>query len=251
MTTAYMIAESYSHRTRVPGTSLYDRQFTSRTIPARIVKVINLKYVRRAYGRVNEWRVYFDIPANTPGNESGAQRNKSGSVNDAPRFFSTHEAATKALILDQKKRNNNVARRSAVEAINVTRDDADRAARRVYDRAIQEAQNAYQAVRAENRNAAQADIDAIPEAEETGTLESEIVENHLGVHVRIEHFRSNAPSDRRSNAYQWHINNTEAFTHTTTAQRDYYNVSPPRVNRPARDSNWALGLVLPTFVDED
>ena len=252
MTTAYMIAESYIQRTRVPGTSMYDRQTTSRTIPARIIKVINLKYVRRAYGRVNEWRVYFDIPADAPGNDSGAQRNRSESMNNAPRFFSTHEAATKALILDQKKLTNNRARRSAVEAIQDTRNQQDQVARRAYDLAVRQAHEAYQATRQELRNAAQADIDAIPPVEETDALEAEVIEGHLIVHSSINHFRSNAPSDRRANAYAWHHTNTEAFTLTTQAQRDFYNVSP-NVNaaRPAHDSAWASSLTLPTFVDED
>ena len=128
MTTAYMIAEAYQHRTAVEA----GREWTYQDIPARIIKVTNVKYVRQAHARRNEWMVYFDISENDrrEGQTGSTTRMEPVHSGSGPRFFANHHAASKALILDGKTQANRDARQDQVRAINRRRDEAINAARR-------------------------------------------------------------------------------------------------------------------------
>mgnify|MGYP003660528568 CR=1 FL=1 len=98
-----------------------------RATPARIVKVADAKYVRRAYARANEWLFEFTLP----------NGDKVSTVAAEVRVFSSHVEATRALLLDgdldAQRDTVEAARRVARNQRNDARDAADATYREALD----------------------------------------------------------------------------------------------------------------------
>lgn len=249
MTTAYMIAEAYQHRTEVPGSSNWaGREWTYQDIPARIIKVTNVKYVRQAHARRNEWMVYFDISENDrrEGQTGSTTRMEPVHSGGGPRFFANHHAASKALILDGKTQANRDARQDQVRAINRRRDEAIDAARNVYEQAVRAARIAHNDTANELRETAERERQDIPEVQDTGNMKAEVQAAHNIVAARVEKFRSNKPSSRRWNSYSW--NEEEIFRSASSTEA--MNVQTTSMALIPSSSNWAHVLALPTIIQD-
>ena len=250
MTTAYMIAEAYQHRTPVQDSSNWaGREWTYQDIPARIIKVTNVKYVRQAHARRNEWMVYFDISEDDRREgQTGSTTRMEPVVNGVgPRFFANHQAASKALILDAKTEANRVARQAQVRVINNRRNDAIEEARGVYEEAVRQARFAYNATSSDLRATAERERQDIPEAHDTGNMKAEVQAAHNIVAARVKRFRSNKPSSRRWNSYSW--NEEENFRSASSTEAMNVEVSS-MAHKPSSPQAFTSVLALPTILED-
>ena len=249
MTDAYIIAESFVQRTRTPGTSIYDRLFDEVTIPARIIKVLNIRWVRKAYARSNAWEVSFTIPRSyLIDTESTAGLHQSIPAFEAPRFFATHEGASKALILDRKNADNSAQRASSVQQAQAADTERGAAARATYDAAVQAARAVYHETLRESRVARDAAYAAIPDIEGLSELRTAVSEDHSFVSDRMEFFRSNRPHSSRQDAWGW--TGTEHHRAATNREIDSADINMPGVTSRGRYSNWARDLRLPSIIQD-